>query len=152
MKRYVRGVRDRRAWWQAVLAGGVYVLVFQVAFYLMPFTTETLWIWAFGITEAIENEQVIAFVTSWEWWLAFVFPVSVFCLGALSWYSARVDGNYVPGMFAFGLVGALYLTEIVFVGRYEYALLYIVSTPVVALVAIASHFLPRVLDRYGRSE
>lgn len=144
--------RDRTAGWQSVLAGGVYVLVFQVAFYLMPFTTETLWIWAFGIGEAIENEQVIGFFASGEWWLAFVFPVSVFVLGALSWYASRVDENYVPGILALGLVGALYLTEIVFMGQYEYALLYILITPVVAVVALASYFLPRVFSRYDRAE
>jgi len=129
----------RPAFLQAVLVGVAYVLSVQLAFFLMPFTTETLWLWLFGLTEAMSRGQLGAFLASGEWWLALAFPIGVFTLGVTAAYAYLAYENPWPATVAGGFLAVFYLTEVVFVGSFEYAIIYVALTPLLAVVAIAAH-------------
>lgn len=133
--------RDRQAFLQAVLVGIAYVLVFQLAFFLMPFTTEALWLFAFGLAEAISRGQPSAFFASGEWWLALAFPIGIFALGLVGAYAYLAYTNPWPAVVAGVFLAIFYLTEVVFMGTFEYAILFIAMTPLVALLAIAIYLL-----------
>lgn len=132
---------DRPAFLQAVLVGVAYVLAVQLAFFLMPFTTETLWLWAFGVAEAIGRGQLAGFVASAEWWLALAFPVGVFALGVTAAYAYLAYVNPWPAVVAGGFLVSFYLTEVVLTGTFEYAILYVAMTPLLAVIAITVHLL-----------
>ena len=136
-------LRDRTAAVRAALVGVAYLLAFQVAFLVMPFTSEALWLWPLGLTEAFGRglEGVVAFFTGGEWLLAFVIPIAVFVLGFAAAYSYLVDRNPVPAVIAGGFLAVFYLTEVVFAGQFEYAILYLAAIPVAALLAVAGHLL-----------
>ena len=127
------------AFLQALLVGAAYVLAVQLAFLLMPFITETLWIWAFGLAEAIGRGQLGSFLADPEWWLALAFPIGIFALGVTAAYAYLAYANPWPAVVAGGFLVSFYLTEVVFVGAFEYAILYILLTPLLAVVAVAAH-------------
>lgn len=56
--------------------------------------------------------------------------------GSVWVYSHLVDGNPWPGIIVGGFVGVFYLTEIVYPGVFEFAILYVAVTPLLALLAI----------------
>jgi hypothetical protein len=121
---------------QAALVGVAYVLAVQLAFLIMPFTSETLWLWPLGLLEAVDRGSLVQFLSEWEWWLALAFPVAVFVLGHLGTYAYLVDRNPIPALLGIGYLAALYLTEVVFMGRFEYAILYVLLGPIFALLSL----------------
>jgi hypothetical protein len=131
-----RSVAFRRA----LLVGIAYLLAVQLAFSLMPFTSETLWIWLPLAVEALEAGRPTAILVNPEWWLAVAFPVSVLSLGTLGAYAAFGYENPIPAALAGGLLVALYLTEVIFAGRFEWALLYVLAAPLVAGLAAITHW------------
>ena len=131
--------RHEAAFLQSVLIGVAYLLAVQLAFLIMPFTSEMLWLWAFGAVEAISNDRLIAFLTSGEWWLALAFPIGIFGLGTVAAYAYLGYENPWPAVIAAGFLGLFYLTEVVWMGQFEYAILYIAVTPLVALFALVGH-------------
>ncbi len=133
--------RHQTEFWQAVLIGGAYVLAVQLAFLVMPFTTETLWIGVLGLWEAINYGHLLGFLMSGETWLAFAFPLCLFTLGGLAAYAYLAYQNPVPAVIAGVFLTLLYTTEVVYAGRFEYAILYVAVTPVITLFAIGSHLL-----------
>lgn len=131
--------RNRPAFLQAVLVGLAYILAFQLAFLVMPFTTETLWLFAFGLAEAISRGDLVRFFLHSEWWLALAFPIGIFVLGLTAAYAYLAYANPWPAVVAGGFLVLFYITEVVFMGRFEFAILFVAVTPVVALIAIAIH-------------
>jgi len=124
---------------QSVFTGIAYLLAVQLAFLIMPFTSETLWLWAFGAAEAVSNGHLIAFLTSGEWWLALAFPIGIFGLGAVAAYAYLGYENPWPAVIAGGFLGLFYLTEVVLMGQFEYAILYVAVTPIVTIIALVGH-------------
>lgn len=131
--------RYKPAFLQSVLVGLAYLLAVQLAFFIMPFTNETLWLWTFGAAEAVSNGRFIAFLMSGEWWLALAFPIGIFGLGTVAAYAYLGYENPWPAVIAGGFLGLFYLTEVVLMGQFEYAILYIAVTPLVALIALVGH-------------
>lgn len=131
--------RHQAAFQRAILIGIAYLLAVQLAFLIMPFTNETLWLWPLGFAEAIANGEVGAFLTNGEWWLALAFPIGIFTLGVLAAYSYLAYSNPWPAVVAGGFLTGFYLTEVVFAGRFEYAILYVALTPILAAIAILAH-------------
>lgn len=137
-RRLIVPPRGRPETLQAALAGVAYVLTVQLAFLLMPFTSETLWLWPLGLLEAVDRGARVQFLTEWEWWLALAFPMAVFAIGHLGTYAYLVDRNPLPALLGIGYLAALYLTEVVFMGRFEYAILYVLLAPLLALVSLTA--------------
>lgn len=137
-RRLIVPPRGRPETLQAALAGVAYVLAVQLAFLLMPFTSETLWLWPLGLLEAVDRGALVQFLTEWEWWLALAFPMAVFAIGHLGTYAYLVDRNPLPALLGIGYLAALYLTEVVFMGRFEYAILYVLLAPLLALVSLTA--------------
>lgn len=123
---------------QAALMGVAYVLAVQLAFLIMPFTSETLWLWPLGLLEAVDRGSLVQFLTEWEWWLALAFPMAVFVLGHRGTYAYLVDRNPLPALLGIGYLAALYLTEVVFMGRSEYGILYVMLAPIFALFSLSA--------------
>lgn len=135
--------RNPRAFRQSVAVGVAYLLAVQVAFLLMPFTSETLWLWALGAAEAFQYGRGLSFLADPEWWLALAFPSSVLTLGTLGAYSALTTDDPVPAVVAGAFLAGLFGTEVFL--RTEYAILYVILAPVAAVASVAAHLLvPRL--------
>lgn len=130
---------------QAALVGVAYMLAVQLVFLLVPFTSETLWLWPLGLLEAVDRGALVQFLTEWEWWLAPASPVAIFAIGHLGTYADLVEQNPMPALLGIGYLAALYLTEVVFMGRFEYAILCVMLAPILALVSLTA---ARIGSRY----
>ena len=142
------GFRDRPVGRLVALAGLGYLLAVQAVFALMPFRTETPWLWLLQLLEGVQRGEPLAVLADPEWWLGLSFPVSLVALGALGAYAYLEAENPLPAAVAAVYLTSLIVTELVFVGRFEYAILYIVLAPVVAILAAALHLVvPRFSPR-----
>lgn len=133
------GPRENLAVLGAALAGLAYLLAVQLAFLSMPFTDEVLWVWALRARAAAAAGRLDALLLDPEWWFGLAVPASVLVTGSVGAYAYIGDRNPVPGLLAAGFLAGLFTTEVVFAGRFEWALLYLLASPVVAAVAVVTH-------------
>ena len=122
---------------QSGLVALAYLLAFQVVFVWIPFTTETIWLWAFGLAEAASAGRLSGFFLNPEWWLALSFPIALVLMGGLAAYAHIVDGNPIPALIAGGYLVAFVGSELLL--GMELVLLFILLAPVGAVVAGIAH-------------
>ncbi|MFP4632360.1 MAG: hypothetical protein ACLFMT_02860 [Halobacteriales archaeon] len=122
-------------WFYGLLGGAAYVLVVQAVVYVSGFTTEVLWLWPLGLADAWEHGSLTSFLGSPEWWLAFLYPVSVAFTGYVAAHSYVARRNPLPFGLAAVYVVAFAASELVL--GLELGLLFVLVAPVVAALAFA---------------
>ncbi len=128
---------DVPVWIWGCVGGAVYVALMQVLLIYSGFTTEVMWLWPLGLAEAWEAGRVTGFLGSAEWWLAFMFPVSVAALGFLATYSYLRSRSFLSAAVAAVYIAAFAFTE--FALGLEWGILFVLAAPIAAAVALLVH-------------
>jgi hypothetical protein len=101
----------------------------------MPVTDEALWVWALRARAAAAAGRLDVLLPDPEWWFGLAVPASVLVTGSVGAHAYIGDRNPV---LAVGFLAGLFTTEAGFAGRFEWALLYLLASPVAA-AAVVTH-------------